>query len=217
VMGGWTPGGSNVYQPAPKKCPVFDDPLVSLPTPPEASAPCTKSDHKIDLVSVTLSPGVYCKNLTIENGAVVTLNPGIYVIREGILKINSGATLKGEGVLLFFTGEDARLQMDSLSFLQVSAPTSGTYADIVIYQDRTTYTDFFMLNSHGNARITGVIYIPNSGLKLNSDSGVTGAPSYLQIIVRRFELNSLATFVIKNQKYQSKQATLRQKFVTLMQ
>jgi hypothetical protein len=217
VVGGWSPGGSNVYQPAPKKCPIFPDPLVNLPTPPEASAACTKSDYRIDKLSATLSPGVYCNNLTIENGAIVTLNPGIYVIRDGILKINSGATLKGDGVLLFFIGKDARLQMDSLSFLHVSAPTSDSYADIVIYQDRNTYTDFFTINSHGNARITGIIYIPNSTLKLNSDSGVTGAPTYLQIIVHRFELNSLATLVIRNKNYTPKQATLRQKFVTLIQ
>jgi len=31
-------------------------------------------------VDATLSPGVYCNNLLIDNGAVVTLNPGIYVI-----------------------------------------------------------------------------------------------------------------------------------------
>jgi len=87
----------------------------------------------------------------------------------------------------------------------------------VIYQDRNTTTDFFMINSHGKARINGVIYIPNSNLKLNSDSGTTAAPGYLQLIVRRLELNSLATFVIKNKDYQPKQATLRQRVVRLTQ
>jgi Putative Flp pilus-assembly TadE/G-like len=93
VAGGWTVGGASVYQPAPKKCPAFPDPLANLPTPAEATGPCTKEDYKIDKGTATLSPGVYCKNLLIDNGAVVTLNPGIYVIRDGPLKINSGSTL----------------------------------------------------------------------------------------------------------------------------
>jgi hypothetical protein len=215
VTGGWTPGGS-AYHPTPKKCAPFPDPLAKLPIPPEASATCLKTDHKVDKSSETFIPGVYCKNLTIENDAVVTLTPGIYTIREGTLKINSGAKLKGDGVLLFFTGKDARLQMDSTSKLEVSAATSGTYADIVIYQDRTTPTDFFMINSDSNSKLSGAIYIPSSDLKLNSHSG-TSASTYFQLIVRRLELNSHGTIIIKNKDHKPKQAALGEQSVRLME
>jgi hypothetical protein len=144
---------------------------------------------------VTLNPGVYCDGLTME-GTIATLNPGIYVIRNGLFKLNSGAKVTGSGVLLFFTGTGARMEMVSNTSLDLTSPTSGTYANIVIFQDRNTSTDFFHLNSKSDTRLEGTIYIPNSPIKMNSDADMVASP-YLSVIVRRIELNSKASIIAR--------------------
>jgi hypothetical protein len=200
-----------------QKMPALPDPLASLPAPAEAAGACTKTDFTINGGSMSLTPGVYCKNLNINSGAVVTLQPGIYVIREGLLKVNSGSTLKGDNILLFFTGKDARLEAASTSVVNLTGRTEGPYVDMVIYQDRNTFTDYFDLNADTTSTIRGVVYIPNSGLKLNSRSEMTAPLPYLVLITRRLELNSQAIILINNGAYKPKLGLLKQKPAALMQ
>jgi Flp pilus assembly protein TadG len=194
VVGGWT--GSGTFTPNPTKCAAMADPLVSLPAPPEATGPCTKTNYSLGAQTVTLNPGVYCDGLTMD-GTTATLNPGIYVIRNGLFKLSSGAKVTGSGVLLFFIGTGARMEMVSSTSLDLKPPTSGTYANIVIFQDRNTSTDFFHLNSKSDTRLEGTIYLPNSPIKMNSDADMVASP-YLSVIVRRIELNSKASIIARN-------------------
>lgn len=59
--------------------------------------------------NATLSPGVYCGGISITSKAVVTMNPGLYIINGGSFTINgqaslSSATVSGvSGVTLVFT------------------------------------------------------------------------------------------------------------------
>ena len=59
------------------------------------------------------------------------------VIRDGLLKVNSASTLKGNNVLLFFTGENALMEMDSKSSLALTGRTEGPYVDLVISRIKT--------------------------------------------------------------------------------
>jgi Flp pilus assembly protein TadG len=195
VNGGWTSYGVTVA--APTRCDPVADPLVSLPVPPEASGPCKHSNHTVDGANVSLTPGVYCNNFTLNSGATATLSPGTYVFRDGALKINSNSKMKGTGVLLFFIGTGSNLELDSNSSLEISAPKSGTHANILIFQDRNTSTDFFVINAHAESKLEGTIYIPNSPLRLNSNSIMTASP-FLSIIVRRLDLNSNSNLFIRN-------------------
>jgi Flp pilus assembly protein TadG len=195
VSGGWTNQGVAIA--APKKCDPVADPLVNLPVPPEASGACKYSNHTVNGGNVSLTPGVYCNNFTLNSGAVATLSPGTCVFRDGVLKLNSASKLKGAGVLLFFTGSGSRLEVDSDSSLEVSPSTGGAYAGIVMFQDRNTSTDFFVLNAHAQSKLEGTIYLPNSPLRMNSNSTMTASP-YLALVVRRLDLNSGSNLVIRN-------------------
>ncbi|HEX8164615.1 MAG TPA: pilus assembly protein TadG-related protein [Beijerinckiaceae bacterium] len=77
-------------------CPKTPDPLADRPAPPVGS--CLFSTFlKIQAVTRTLNPGTYCGGLYIERGARVTLNPGIYVIKDGPLIVGPGPLLSGAG------------------------------------------------------------------------------------------------------------------------
>lgn len=53
------------------------------------------------------------------------------------------------------------------------------------------------MNADTHSTITGVIYIPNGGLQLNSRSTMT-SPLSLMILTRSLELNSNASVLINN-------------------
>jgi hypothetical protein len=134
---------------------------------------------------------------TVSSASFTPDRAGTYVFRDGLFKLNSGSKAKGTGVLLFFTGTGSRMERDSSSSLEISAPTSGTHAGIVIYQDRKTFSGFFSLNSDAQSKLEGTIYIPNSPIQMNSSSTMTASP-FLSLIVRRLEMNSLSYLVIRN-------------------
>ncbi len=215
VTGGWIMASGST--PAPKKCPAIPDPLANLPIPAQAAGACTKTDFTINGGTSTLAPGVYCKTLTINAGAVVTLQPGIYVIRDGLLKVNSSSTLKGDNVLLFFTGIDTRMEMDSSSAIALTGRTEGPFVDMVIYQNRNNATDLFMINADTGSKFRGVIYLPKSGLKLNSRAAMAISPSSLALIVRNLELNSKASIIVDNKDFKPKLDGMKDKGASLIQ
>ena len=87
-------------------CPAIDDPLAKRPTP--GVAPCRETALEIEgkAGSQRLVPGTYCGGLTIKANASVTLDPGIYVIKDGPLTLSSNASLFGRGVGFYFVGPD---------------------------------------------------------------------------------------------------------------
>ncbi|WP_407526820.1 pilus assembly protein TadG-related protein [Methylobacterium oryzisoli] len=98
AVGGYA-GGTHNFRPAPvTACPPIKDPLAERVAPPVGG--CTHTNLKVTGEVRTLSPGTYCGGLTIDQGAQVTLNPGVYVIKDGPLVVgpgdlNVGVTLLG--------------------------------------------------------------------------------------------------------------------------
>jgi hypothetical protein len=72
-------------------------------------APTFQGETKHDAPA---QPGCLTKLIDPPSGANVTLEPGTYVFKDGLFKINSGSKVKGSGVLLFFTGSGTRLEVD---------------------------------------------------------------------------------------------------------
>lgn len=81
--------------------PRSPDPLAHLAPPP--SWGCDFVDLDLDLPAVVLTPGVYCGKLTVKNNTMVTLTPGIYVIKGGPFTTESNARVSGTGVTFFLT------------------------------------------------------------------------------------------------------------------
>lgn len=62
-------------------CPPIVDPLAGLPAPSYGS--CDVTDGEYVDANATLSPGVYCGGLEIAGDSDITLDPGLYVIKDG--------------------------------------------------------------------------------------------------------------------------------------
>ncbi len=107
------------------------------------------------------------------NGDKVTLNPGIYVISGGELHFESGSgnasNQGGNGVFFYLVGT-ASLVIDNGANVNLTAPTSGTYANDLIYQDSAD-TQTMSVQGGSNVSINGAIYAPTSNVTLGNGSG----------------------------------------------
>ena len=180
--------------------PPSPDPLASLLPPPEADDACDHTDLAYENTTVTLSPGVYCKNLKLNANTIATMEPGTYVFRDADFLVNSNSTLTGEGVFMYFTGENSpEFILNSDSHAELSAPTEGPYAGILIYGDRNVEDGtVHLFNSDADSVFIGTIYVPNGRIKINSGTTLSGTAPYTNFIARSFEIDANSGIVLNS-------------------
>ncbi|CAL4867401.1 hypothetical protein MMA231_01654 [Asticcacaulis sp. MM231] len=156
-----------------------------MPTP--ASSTCNFSNGNYNDSTVNLTPGVYCGWFNFNNGsAKVNFAPGVYIIKNGGWNVNGG-TWTGNGVTFYFA-DTSKIQFNSGISATLSAPTSGTYKDLLFYEAAgLSKSDFIFNNSVAN-KLTGVIWLPSRTVTWNAASGV--ASDSLTMVVWRLILNN---------------------------
>ena len=183
VVGKYTVNGGSSISPAPAQgvSPV-SNPLASLARPTVGA--CTYTGVNIGGgATTTLNPGTYCNGLTIGGGSTVTLSSGMYIFKGGGLTINGGAHVTGTGVTFYnsyATGYAyAPFTFNNGTTVTLTAPTTGTYAGILLYQDPTVVSAARNTFAGGtNANLTGTLYFPTTGLDFSN-----GANAAYTIIV----------------------------------
>lgn len=155
---------------------AFEDPLGHLTAPTYGAC-----DHN-GLVTVeeeqtaTLSPGVYCGGIKVGENASVTFQAGQYVVTGTGLKIEEGATARGEQVMFYFTdgtGGWGSLLVEDDTTLELSAPASGPYAGIALFQDPATpASERMLIEDVSSAFIDGTIYAPSIQFWLETDGSL---------------------------------------------
>ena len=172
--------------------PRSPDPLAYLEEP--AYGTCDFEDLELDEPAVVLSPGVYCGKLIVKNNTVVTLTPGLYVIKGGPLVTESNAIVRGEGVTIFLTESPTYpfepMSFQSSSVLDLSAPTSGPYAGILFWghDEAGQETDMHRFESVSTHRLEGALYFPRHILSIESSSVISAA--YTIIVARELRGDS---------------------------
>jgi Flp pilus assembly protein TadG len=152
--------------------PVASDPFASLPAP--AVGGCgTHPTQTVITTTVTLSPGTYCGGIDLAGGHV-TFNSGTYVLDGGGLTMTSalGGTASGTGVTFYNTGTASGSCTTCYGSINsyftfgstLVAPTTGTYAGILFFQDRSNpqQANFDADASIGTRTLTGSYYFPDA-------------------------------------------------------
>jgi Flp pilus assembly protein TadG len=174
------------------------DPLASLTAP---GVPTTTYTGTTSFNSGTnnLSPGYYQNGFNI-NGGTVNLAAGIYYM-GGSINIDSGATLTGTNVTLYFN--NGSLQPNSGSVVQLTAPTSNTTgcscgnANMVVWESKSNGSGM-TVDASSTSYYNGVIYLPDATLTLNSGSGTTinSGSTATALDAQSIIVDSSVTFVI---------------------
>lgn len=103
-----------------------------------------------------LQPGRYCSGLNLSGN--VTLASGVYILSDDF-KINGNANVSGAGVTIYLTN-GAHVHFNGNSTIQLSAPTSGTYAGMLMMGDRANTAGRNVINGNASSKLTGALYFP---------------------------------------------------------
>jgi Flp pilus assembly protein TadG len=153
-----------------KGCTTASDPFAgTLPIP--ASSTCTQSGLNVNGGTYTASPGVYCGGVNLNNAPTINFQPGVYVIKGGNINANGG-TWTGSGVTFYFA-DTSYIQFNGTVSLNLTAPTSGTYANLLMYEANGLGKSSFTMNATNGATLQGLIWLPSRALTLNSGASVT--------------------------------------------
>ena len=198
VVGGTTLNGGGNTSPT-TGIAAFGDPLAWVPEP--TVGPCDFSTKNINS-SATLDQGVYCGGIKLGSQAVVTFNPGLYIIYGGGLTINAGATVSGTGVTFYLTGLNqgnsnsnsyGGVNIAGGATVNLSAPctsTGGGIEGMLFFQDRAmTHGVASIINGGSNQSFSGAIYFPTTSLTYSGNSASGG---YTLLVADTLTVNGIA-------------------------
>ena len=189
VSGGYVALSPGAVKPKPlTDCPKFDDPLASRQAPKVGGC-----DHLAMIIlnqNKTLNPGVYCGGLTILGNSKVKLNPGVYIIHNGLLKVSGTASMTGENVGFYLSGLLTLMFFDSGTTIDLTAPKDGPLAGILFFEDRKALPLRIHRIGSNNARnLVGTIYLPLGILFVDANAPVADNSAYTALVVRSLQLS----------------------------
>jgi Flp pilus assembly protein TadG len=169
-------GGSGLNATVKTGASAVTDPLASLPVPTIGACGTSTSSpyHGVSYGALlnsgasTFFPGVYCGGITLNANATATFNPGLYII-NGPVVIGASDTVTGSGVTFYF--ENNSWTSNGAASMNLTAPTTGTYAGILFFQAHGD-TDTFILDSNTTSVAQGTFYLPDGPLTINGGANL---------------------------------------------
>jgi hypothetical protein len=175
--------------------PQIDDPFENInPSPSEMK--CAKKQQGNKLVDQTLDETTDLANavdangnkancfssLSVGSGKTLTLPPGTYYINGGDAFIQGALSCNSCTIVLTNSNTSSSATIGSFKVnasatINMTAPTTGTYAGIAIFQDRRAKDSASannQINGNSSSVINGTIYFPNQELIYNG-TGNTAA------------------------------------------
>jgi Flp pilus assembly protein TadG len=178
VVGGHTGGG---YTPEPQdNCPAIADPFLNNSIP--AHGACSHNGLNLNS-DTTLDPGVYCGGLQVSGDARITMNPGVYFVVDGDIKVSSGGSLEGAEVAIVLYGA-ASVDISGSGAVVTTPPVSGEAAGFSIMQDRNApLGGVSKITGDGRFEFPGIIYMPRQTLEIaGRAAGNINTPTYAAIV-----------------------------------
>jgi hypothetical protein len=171
-----------------EEMPQARDPYEDL-SEPAIPANCSTAPNGNPHDPTTINPGKYCGGLDLSG--TVNLTPGVYVVSGGELRINANANVTGSGVTFFLTN-GATVHFNGSAEINLSAPTSGTYAGVLMYGDRDQGNAENIFNGTADSLLTGALYFPTQQVTHNGN--FSGANGCMRIISKAIDLRGNAAF-----------------------
>jgi prepilin-type N-terminal cleavage/methylation domain-containing protein len=172
----------------------FPDPLASLQPPSQVGLP-VYTDGKYH------GPGVYRgKTLVIDSN--VKMDAGVYILEKGI-SIKAKGKVSGTGVVLYngcglhaptTCKPKGKVKFDKNATVQLSAPTTGPYAGVLLFQDRANRRDIKITGGDKPTTLNGIVYAPTARkISLGSKDATLSIRS---VVTTRLKLSKKAIIVL---------------------
>lgn len=125
-----------------------------------------------------LLPGIYRGGLELKNNNI-TLSPGIYIIEGGGIKMGEGSITINQAMIYNTGTNNTTSNADQFVIsgngrVTWTAPTSGPYAGIAYFQNRSLADKKVQVSGNGPLSITGAIYAKSAEIQLSGNGGTIG-------------------------------------------
>ena len=154
--------------------PQTADPFANVP-PPNIPNRCDSKNglSAADNGKITMgSDGMFviCNGggITMKSNSSLSLPSGIYILQGGGIDWENGS-ISGTSVMFYLTGPSSSgVKINGNMGVNITAPTSGTYWGMVIFQDRTLSPQpAGSINGGSSMSFNGTIYMPNAATTYN--------------------------------------------------
>ncbi len=160
--------------------PQLPDPLSYLPEPP------TASNSGVTVNTTYQSSGI--------TGSVTLNSNTIYIVGGNGIDLSGQHSVTGTNVMIYLTGSSAGITLRGRSSLNLSPLSTGPYAGISIFQDRSDSTGW-TASGNGTLNATGTIYAPAAQVIASGNGGNVGS----QIIASSMTMNGNGNAVAYSQ------------------
>jgi len=192
----WTVDAYQPYSPA------LDDPYAALEPDASELSTCATSPPSLTVNNTNSGgemTGPQCfSSLSIGSNRSYTLRDGLFIISGG--SVNIQGTLNLINATLILTNKDGgatapigSLDMNAGGEMNATAPTTGKWAGMAIYQDRRAVDNSptgnissnspNKINGNSTNKITGVVYFPSQQVTYNGNG--TGTATCTQFVAKR--------------------------------
>jgi hypothetical protein len=176
-----------------------EDPFADLQPPP--FTPCQGTANRLrvgsnETVNRATDTGVVCVSEMDLQGDV-TLGSATYVIDGGDFDVGAQAKVRCVGCTIILTSSSSgtpvtigTADINGGAQINMTAPTSGTFEDMLIYQDsRATWGPNTVNKINGNSASTfsGALYFPNQQMQINGTAGLNFTCA--QFVARKVEFS----------------------------
>lgn len=178
--------------------PPIEDPLKNRQPP--SFIGCDHHDFQTKLEEeAIIKPGVYCGGISVQNNAKVTMEPGIYIIKDGNLQVMHDSVLTGEGVGFYIEGNGSQVRFFHESDVTLSAPTTGVMAGLLFFDERNrSFIQRHTISSDNARALVGTIYMPRGRLVIDTNEVIADQSEYTAIIANQIQLTGSPNLVINS-------------------
>jgi len=188
VAGGSSVNTGSTIDNLTNNCTTVSDPYAGrIPTPTVGG--CTVNGKTFS-GTTNLSPGTYCGAFNFNVSGSLNLAAGLYIFNGTNWNLNTGWTITGTGVTFYFATAGSYIQLNSNVTANLSAPTSGTYANFLMFEPAGLPTSSFAIDGTSSSHLLqGVIYLPSRNITFNAASNVTS--DTLTLVVNQLILDNV--------------------------
>ena len=192
----WTVGAYQPYSPA------LADPYATLEPDASELASCASPPPSLTIgnpnTGMVVTGGACYGSLSIGTNRELTLKDGLYIISGGDVNIQGTLNLLNATLILTNKNSGATqpigsLDMNASGQLNATAPTTGKWSGMAIFQDRRAVDNSptgnisanspNRINGNSSNKIRGVVYFPNQQVTYNGNG--TGSATCTQFVAKR--------------------------------
>jgi len=191
--GGVYQANSNAVSATKEQCAAASDPFttsLSTPTPTGTTYGNPGTDYSW-YGSKTFQPGIYSSGFVANNGRTHYLQSGTYYITGGNFEAQSGAKIIANGpiTIIVMNGGTIRITDYSSSANSFQAPTTGTYAGILMWRvDNGSCPNPITFAGGAGFNYDGVLYFPGCLLDISNDAVIATRSEFTYVLADRIKM-----------------------------